>query len=115
LEDTFGADRAEAAVAENEDDRVLGEGGNAEEGDDYDDMNRSEDEDEDEVVVMGGENLTPQEIAEAEARFEQQLQHSTQGGSTPDGTSSAGEGHQACASRCCASAKLSFLPVSSVP
>jgi ATP-dependent RNA helicase DHX37/DHR1 len=92
VEDTFGPDRAEAAVTENEGNRLL-DAEQEEVGDDYDDMNRSEDEDEEEVVVMGGESLTPQEVAEAEARFEQQLQQSIQGGSgLPGGTQAAGEG-----------------------
>jgi ATP-dependent RNA helicase DHX37/DHR1 len=51
------------------------------------------DEDEDEVVVMGGEGWSPEELAAAEARFEQVYGHSLgSGGSIGGGGGSTGTG-----------------------
>ena len=59
-----GEDRAEMAADRAE--------GNALE-DDYEAENDSGDEDEEAVEVLGGESMTPEQIAEAEKRFEQQF------------------------------------------
>lgn len=66
-----GADADEALLlAALEDERTGGA-----DRDDFDDVDGSDDEDkdEDEVVILGGEGFTPEQIAEAEQRFNEQL------------------------------------------
>ena len=77
-----GGDEAEADAGADADEALLlaaleDERSGAADRDDFDDVDGSDDEDkdkdEDEVVILGGEGFTPEQIAEAEKRFNEKL------------------------------------------
>ncbi|GBF90232.1 ATP-dependent RNA helicase [Raphidocelis subcapitata] len=92
--DAFGADAAEVELgaggggSEEEEDEVEGVVGSGV--DDFDQM--EEDEDEEEVQVLGGGEFTPEEIAAAEARFEQLYGLKLPGGGSSGAGAGAGPG-----------------------